>query len=451
MQAKQVKIGPPLRAWQRDCIRSMTRFTVLVIHRRAGKTELALLRLIDSWMKAETDNALFGYVCPLRVQAKRVVWRRLKTLLQPMIDCGMAKVGETDLTIDLLSSPYRPRIQLFGSDNADAIRGSHFDGVIVDEVANIKRDAWEMVLRPTVSDRDKEGWCIFIGTPSGQNLFYDLWKYAQDETQPEWSGRRYTVYETDAISPKEIENLKATMSSEAFAQEFLCDWDIASANQFISLSLVSEALRRSYSEKDLRGMPLILGVDVARYGDDSTVFYPRRGFQALQPTRFRGLDNMAVAGRVANYIQEERPDAVFIDGGGGAGVIDRLRQLGFMQVIEVQFGSRAHDDNRYKNWRAEMWAKMKEWLELGGALQSGDIVDELCTPMYEIDPVGRLKLEAKHDVKQRLKHSPDLADALALTFAEPVFNSKEYGYKPIRTDYNPLERYDMEQAGNADY
>lgn len=444
---QQIKIGVPLRAWQKECIKSQTRFNVFAIHRRAGKTELALLKLIDSWLNTKRENSLFGYVGPQRNQTKNVVWRRLKTLLKPLSDKGLIKYSETDLTIDYKGSPLAPRIQLFGADHDDAIRGNHFDGLIVDEVANIRVDAWEKVLRPTLSDKGRLGWCTFIGTPSGHNLFYDVWQHAQDSKLPQWSGKTYTVYQTDAIDPDEIEELKRTMSAESFAQELLCDWEVASATQFISLTLTVEARRRACNEEDLRNQPLILGVDVARFGDDSTVIYPRRGLQALQPLIMQGANNMEVASRLANIINDDRPDAVFIDGGGGAGVIDRLRQLGFPQVIEVQFGGRASDDGHFKNRRAEMWNKMRDWLNLGGALSEDRVVQELCIPQFEYDPVGRLKLESKSEIKKRLKRSPDSADALALTFSEPVYQSKYLGtgsYRVVSNDYNPLDRYDEE-------
>lgn len=443
----QIRIGEKLRPWQEECVRSQTRFTVFAIHRRAGKTELALLKLIDGWLTTKKETALFGYVGPQRNQTKNVVWRRLKALLRPLSDRHLVKFSETDLSIDYLGSPLRPRIQLFGADHDDAIRGNHFDGLIVDEVANIRVDAWEKVLRPTLSDKGRLGWCTFIGTPSGHNLFYDVWRYSQDPELPQWSGKTFTVYQTNAIDPEEIEELKATMSPEAFAQEFLCDWNVASSSQFISLSLTTEARRKSYSDQDLRNQPLVLGVDVARFGDDCTVFYPRRGLQCLHPIVLQGADNMSVASRLAYYINEEKPEAVFIDGGGGAGVIDRLRQLGFPQIVEVQFGGRANDDGHYKNRRAEMWARTKEWLELGGALIEDRIVQELCIPEYKYDPVGRLLLESKSDIKKRLKRSPDFADALALTFAEPVFHRQvEDGYRVVTNDYNPLDKYDDEAS-----
>lgn len=119
-------------------------------------------------------------------------------------------------------------------------------------------------------------------------------------------------------------------------------------------------------------------------------------------------------------MQHFRPDAVFIDAGCGGGVIDRVRQLGFC-VTEVPFGSAPVKAGQYANKRAEMWGEMAAWLKAGGALPpGGELRADLCAPVYDFDVAGRLRLEPKEKIKERTGRSPDLGDALALTFAFPV-------------------------------
>lgn len=442
-----VKLGKPLRAWQKECTKLTSRFTVLVLHRRAGKTELALLKLVECWANAQDDDALYAYVSPQLSQSVRNVWQRLKTILRPLAQAQSIQVNEQAHTVKLLTNPHMPMLQLFGAENAEAIRGIHFDGVVVDEVANIKRDTWEQIIYPTLIDKGRRGWGIFIGTPSGHNLFYELWVRSQDPAFPEWDGRKYTVYQTDAIEPQDVENSRRTMSPQSFEQEFLCNFDIEAENQLISAVDTNEALKRKYTDHDVRDYPLVLGVDVARFGTDSTVLYPRRGLRAYKPIILKGYDNMATASKVANFINTNECEYVFIDGGQGGGVIDRLHQLGFMQVIEVPFGSRAIDDKLFKNRRAEMWHNVKNWLRSGGMLEDPDTADELTYPQYKYDPTGRLMLESKDEIKKRLGHSPDSADALALTLAEPIgFSNRNESYKQATTDYNPLDNYENECA-----
>ncbi len=438
-------MGKPLRQWQKECTDLKSRFTVLVLHRRAGKTELALLKLIDCWVNTTKDDALYAYVSPQLSQSVRNVWNRLKTLIRPLSANKMISVNEQAHTITLLVNPHKPMLQLFGAENAEAIRGIHFDGVVVDEVANIKRETWEQIIYPTLIDKGRQGWGMFIGTPNGHNLFYELWVRSQDPKKADWQGKKYTVYQTDAIEPQDIEDARNSMSPQAFEKEFLCNFDVEADDQLISAIETNESLKRNYSDREMLDYPLILGVDVARFGSDSTVLYPRRGLHAYKPIVLKGYDNMATASRIANFINVEECEYVFIDGGQGGGVIDRLHQLGFMQVIEVPFGSRAINDKLYKNRRAEMWHHVKEWIRSGGWIEDSATCDELTYPTYKYDPAGRMVLESKEDIKKRLGHSPDLADALCLSLAEPVgFSSKTGAYKQNNTDYDPLAHYEEE-------
>jgi hypothetical protein len=132
------------------------------------------------------------------------------------------------------------------------------------------------------------------------------------------------------------------------------------------------------------------------------------------------MDNMTFAGIVAREIDEFEPSAVFVDAGRGEGVIDRLRQLGY-HVLEINFGSQALENNRYANKRSEMWDKMRDWIEGGGAIPNDpNLKSELASPTYSFDSAGRIVLEKKEKMKERGLRSPDMADALALTFAAPV-------------------------------
>jgi hypothetical protein len=132
------------------------------------------------------------------------------------------------------------------------------------------------------------------------------------------------------------------------------------------------------------------------------------------------MDNMAVADRVAVEIAQWKPDAVFIDLGEGAGVIDRLRQLR-LPVTEVAFGGKANNNRLYLNRRVEMYYCLKEWLEQGGAIPpNARLQADLTAPTYGINHAGLRVLEPKDAIKERIGRSPDLSDALALTFAAPV-------------------------------
>jgi hypothetical protein len=408
-----VRFGPPLRDWQRQVAAVRSRFMVLALHRRAGKTELALKKLLNAAVKAQVELPMFFYVAPYLKQAKAIAWVRLKQLVAPLVPYGQVEINESELWVRFTGNGATVRI--FGADNPNAMRGNRLDGVVIDEVADIKPETWEDILMPTLADR--KGFAWFIGTPKGINLFSKLFFGAREHD--DWHAAIYTVYDTDALDPVEVERMRKEMSETSFAREMLCDFAAAGDDQLISLSDVEAAAQRTVQSEQYIFAPRILGVDPARFGDDRSVIAQRQGLAMVGHQVYRGIDNMDLAARVAVVITDWQPDAVFIDAGAGSGVIDRLRQLGH-EVIEVPFGGKASDPG-YLNKRAEMWFGMADWLRAGGKIPNLlDLKQDLAAPTYWFDAQGRRQLEPKEDIKKRGLASPDIADALALTFAHPV-------------------------------
>ncbi len=389
---------------------------MLALHRRAGKTELALMELLDHAVKCKLDLGFYVYLAPFLKQAKAIAWARLKQKLDAFMRAGAIDVNEADLAVTFKHN--KATIRLFGGDNPDALRGVRLDGVVIDEVANIRPEVWNDIIQPALSDR--KGWALFIGTPAGINLFSELFYRAS--SLPDWYATRYTVHDTDALDPSEVSRLERDMPETAFAREYLCDFSAAGSDQLISMSDVESASKLVYQDGDVIESPLVVGVDPARFGDDRSVIVVRQGLRMEKPMIHHGVDNMQLAGLVAQVIDDRDPDAVFIDVGGGAGVIDRLRQLDYY-IVEVPFGGKANQPNLFVNRRAEMWWQVKEWLGNGGSIPNDTALKaELSTPTYWFDAVGKRCLESKDEIKKRLQGggSPDIADALALTFAYPV-------------------------------
>ena len=412
-----------------------SRFAVVVAHRRFGKTVLAINHMLKEALTCRKERGIFAYIAPMLKQAKMVSWDYLKHYSAVIPG---RKVNESELSIAVPSPGGGSVIRIYGADNPDSLRGTYFDGCIMDEVAQMKTEAWQEVVRPALSDR--KGWALFIGTPKGVNLFSELYQHAvteQDNGNPDWYAASFPVTQTTAIDPDEVERVRNEMSENAFKQEYLCDFNASSDDVLIPLEAVEEAMRRNPREHEWQGAPLIFGVDVARFGDDRSVLFARQGIYAHKPIVYRKLDNMELADRIAGEITKRQPAAVFIDAGGGAGVIDRLRQLGH-QVAEVPFGSKPIDAH-YLNRRMEMWQGMADWIRGGGALPPDEALKgELTAPTYSYNNAGLLQLERKEDVKERLMRSPDLADALALTFAAPVAWAPSEAPRKAST-YDPME------------
>lgn len=412
------------------------RFCVLVAHRRFGKTVLAVNHLLKSALLCDRPRGSFAYIAPFRNQAKTVAWDYLKRY--SAVIPGRT-VHEAELCIRVPANGGGSRVRIFGADNPDALRGLYFDGVVLDEVAQMKPEVWGEVIQPALADR--KGWAVFIGTPKGINLFSELYyraSDAQEKGDATWRAMSYPVTKTNVLPPDDVERLRRELSDNAFRQEMLCDFAASSDDVLIPLTLVESAQAKTWRDEDYKHSPLIFGVDVARFGDDASVIFPRQGLVAHKPVICRKMHNMALADRIAFEMRQRKPDAVFIDAGGGAGVVDRLRQLGHA-VNEVHFGGRASRPDRFVNRRMEMWQAMKDWLQGGGALPPGEALRaELSTPTYSFDSRGLLKLEPKEEIKARLLRSPDMADALALTFAAPVAASGVMRPKQARMDYDVL-------------
>ena len=380
-----------------------------------GKTVLSVNHLIKRAIVDAKERGFYAYIAPFRNQAEQIAWGYLKHYTAPI---PMCKVNEQKLSITL---PNGVTIRIYGADNPDALRGAYFDGVVLDEVAQMKPEVWGEILRPALADR--KGWAVFIGTPKGINLFSQMYDKALERMaagDPEWIAMLYSVDRTHVIPDNELQALKLEMSENEFRQEFMCDFNAAADNVLISIDTVRAAACRQYREHDYAASPRILGVDVARFGSDASVIFKRQGVVSWPPTVIRKLDNMALADQVAIQIREWQPDAVFIDIGNGSGVVDRLRQLRF-DVTEVAFAG-ASSDPHYANKRMEMWAEMAKWLQDGGAIPPDTMLQaDLSAPTYGYTTGKGLKiLESKDKIKERIGRSTDLADALALTFAAPV-------------------------------
>lgn len=419
------------------------RFCVLVAHRRLGKTVLSVNHLIKRAITDRKERGMYAYLAPFRNQAEQIAWGYLKHYISQI---PAISINEQKLSILL---PNGATIRIFGADNPDALRGMYFDGVVIDEVAQIKPTLWGEVIRPALADR--KGWAAFIGTPKGINLFSQLYDQAlnlMSKGDPDWIAMLYSVEQTHVIDEKELAALKVEMSENEYRQEFLCDFSAAQDNGLIPIDDIRAAANKFYRESEYMGAPLIYGIDVARFGSDASVIFKRRGLVAFEPIVIRKFDNMALADRIAVEMAKEKPEAVFIDSGAGQGVIDRLRQMRF-DVVEVPFGAQAIDKEQFANRRMEMWWHMAQWIKQGGAIPPDPVLQgDLGAPTYGYTPKGPKILEAKDKLKERIGRSPDLADALALTFAAPVApklsRSMERAIYGVNDSYDPQEAFESE-------
>ena len=287
-----------------------------------------------------------------------------------------------------------------------------------EEAQKISARAWE-ILDPTIRKPHSEIWLSL----NREEECDPVWKALALKPDADTIIRKVNFYD-NPYCPDNMKKLALKMKQQNF-EEYLHVWEGEprqdSAQHLIGRKEIYRAFNNDVFIKT-EMMPLIIGVDVARFGDDNTALALRRGRQVIDIKTYFKLDVVQTAHLVAGTIAEQHPAKVFIDVGGvGAGVYDVLVADGFASVIvPVNFGERAENPERFVNRRAEMWKRLQEWLNSSLPVklpQVDGLVEDLTAPLMMFDSVGRLQLEAKADIKKRLGHSTDLGDALALTFA----------------------------------
>ncbi len=349
-----------------------------------------------------------------------------------------ASKGNMSLVHKRNSESWRCDAQTCREENSESFAGLHAANstpfYLFDEASAVPDKVWE------VSDgglTDGEPMRFVFGNPTrNSGRFFECFNRLR---------HRWQVQQIDS---REVEGTNANLMAQ-WVEDYGEDSDFvrvrvrgvfprAGSTQFISNEIVGEAQTRDLPPQSEQ--PIVIGVDVARFGDDQSVILIRQGRKILEIKKYR-VDTMTLVGFVVEALRQYRPDGVLVDGVGvGGGVVDRLHQLGH-DVIDVNAGSRALDQKTYLNKRAEMWGKMREWLK-GGDIPADDqeLETDLTAIEYGFDAKNRLQLEKKEDMKKRGLHSPDVADALALTCAEDIvkWSEDDFGDMDVAiSDYEP--------------
>lgn len=383
---------------------------------------------------AFADSLLFlGRMKTLRIACMREVQESIKDSVHKLLsdrinyyDLTEYKVTENKIINQITGTSFIFKgLREQNSNNIKSLEG--IDIVWLEEAQKISKKSWD-ILDPTIRKSGSEIWISMN---------------RETETDPVWLAvasnpdeRTLVVkvnYTDNPFCPEEMLYLAQKCQKENSA-DYEHIWlgapIISGDNKLISYQSIKEAMEPKVSSSN---SPLIIGIDVARFGDDKSVFCFRRGRYCFAFETYSKLDNVEVANRATFFIKEYRPTRVFIDAGGvGGGVIDILNDRGYKKIVRpIMFGSKALLEERYHNRRAEMWDEMRQWLLSKPSVQipkDEDLLNELSSVNKKYDNKGRLQLEEKDEIKKRLGRSPDKADALALTFAEPVYDNGENLY-----------------------
>ena len=239
------------------------RWGCLVAHRRAGKTVAAINDVIRAAATCKSSFPLFGYIAPYRSQAKSVVWDYLKTFAEPII----LDSNESELTVTLMNEA---KIRLFGADNADAMRGLGFDGIYLDEYGDFRPSVWGNVVRPALSD--KQGWCVFGGTPKGKNQFWNIYETAR-QNPAEWFLLRLPASSSGLLPPSELAAARAQLTEDQYLQEMETSFEASILGSFFGTELREAEEQGRITNVDVdSNVPVHTAWDLG-YRDDTSVWW----------------------------------------------------------------------------------------------------------------------------------------------------------------------------------
>jgi phage terminase large subunit len=300
------------------------RWSVIVAHRRAGKTVACVNELIKAAIDSDKKDGRYAYIAPQFNQAKDIAWLYLQRYAGVIPG---ASFNESELRVDL---PNGSRIRLYGADNPDRLRGIYLDGVILDEYADMRPSVWGEVIRPLLADR--QGWAVFIGTPKGHNAFYDVWEKADES----WYRLRLRASETGLIDPEELAGARSQMTEDQYQQEFECSFEAA-----IMGAYYGKEMRLAEDEQRIIKVPYEAGVEVITAWDlgigDSTAIW----FAQVVGREPRLVDYYEASGAGLDHymrVLKERPytygthllphDAEVTELGTGLSRVEVMRNLG---------------------------------------------------------------------------------------------------------------------------
>lgn len=415
-------LGVKPDVWQKDMLNAIAsghrRISIRSGH-GVGKSTGASWAMI--WYLTTRYPVKVVVTAPTSAQLFDALFAELKRWIKELPPFLGDLLDATSDRIVLKSSPTEAFISARTSraETPEALQGVHSDNVLLvaDEASGIPEQVFEAAAG---SMSGHEACTLLLGNPvRSSGFFYDT----HNRLQGEWWTRRVSCVDSPRVSDEYVEEMKSRYGEEsnAFRIRVLGEFPLADDDTVIPMDLIQRAVQR-----DIEGAPDTLpvwGVDVARYGSDSSALCVRRGPIVEELQTWKGLDLMQLTGRIKQRYDEarvaDRPVEILVDSIGlGAGVVDRLRELG-LPVRGVNVSEAPALKGTYMNLRAELWFAVREWLEQRSCRIPKDsrLIDELAMVKYKITSSGKFQIESKEDIRKRGQSSPDVAESLIMTMA----------------------------------
>jgi hypothetical protein len=361
---------------------------------------------------APTQDQLFG---ALANEVKKWV-ASLPPALQELVEVKVEQV-------ELKAAPYDSFVQyrVSRADKPEALAGVHAENVLLigDEASGIPDPIFEAA---SGSMSGENATTILAGNPvRSSGLFYDT----HHTQRGRWETEHVSCEDCSRVTPDFLEDMRLRYGerSNAYRVRVLGEFPLADDDTVIPFELMEAALKRDVGPL---GVNSLWGLDVARFGPDASALAKRRGNVLEEPVRkWHGLDNMELVGRIVDEyrscVAEQRPEEILVDAiGMGSGVADRLREMG-LPARAINVSESPALGTQYRNLRAELWFKARDWLAKRDSNLCGDqdLGAQLVSVKYKFTSNGKRQIESKDDIKKRGFQwgSPDLADAFVLTFA----------------------------------
>ena len=347
--------------------------------------------------------SLNWYIAPFRNQAKMIAWRMLKNMIDNRL---IKKTNESELSVELKNGSV---IELKGADHEDSLRGVGVSFLVVDEIAVIPnaKIIWGEVLRPMLTDT--KGRALFIGTPKGQNFFYEIYKEGLNG-HPEWKSWKFNSIDNPYIDPEEIKKARNDLPKTIYDQEYECSFITDEEKTLITSKMLDELKDVNKIWKQIKQ---IVSVDPSMGGDEC-VIYMLENYAIKDRKTLNERDTMKIAGEIAVFAKKYDINDIAIDCIGiGQGIADRLSEMKF-NVMYINSAAKANESELFYNVRAEIWYYVMKLVlnKEMEAIEDGELCRQLAAVRYDIvDSNGKIKLHPKDRTKELLGRSPDNADA----------------------------------------
>ena len=452
--------GP--RKWQRERLRAIAAhiqsnqgqidFKVLRLAVASGRGigKSALVSWLVLWMLSTRIGSTTLVSANSEAQLRSITWSEIIKWQAMMINSHWFEVSATKVfpakwLTELVERDLKKGTRywavegrLWSEENPDAYAGLHnVDGVLLifDEASGIPDAIWDVSQGFFSENTPHRFWMAFSNPRRNTGYFFECF----NSKRAFWSTTHIDARDVEGTDKNIYQQILDEYGEDSIQArvEVMGEFPAFGEDQFISPRIVDEAgARTRYKDQSA---PIVIGIDPARGGADSTVIAVRQGRDLIALKRLKGADTMEVVGHVIDAIDEYRPALTVIDEGGlGYGILDRLNEQRY-KVRGVNFGWKAKNSVMWGNKRAEMWGAMRDWLRTASISADRTLKNDLIGPRIKPDSSGTIFLESKKDMKARGLSSPDAADAIAVTFAFQVA-SREARDRP---------RTVVRQAGNA--